>query len=271
MNKKDGLVLILISLLTLFAFSATTALGGLGVTGAIIEMEVNSGEHISQNIMVHSGPDDAPMEILATVMGYGQSPSGGSTEILPENDLSPYTARPFLKVTPATLQLDPGQEKTVTLDGDIPQDVGAGGRYAIVNIHTKPTGNGTVGISLAINVPVRLTIANTEQIKTGTVKSIKLGDPVSGVQQNVTLEFENTGNHHYLTQVDASLKDRNGSVIAKASPLISYSPVLPASARTFEISIRPDKTPPAGDYEINTTVSTDDGIVLAEKSLNFKI
>jgi hypothetical protein len=271
MNEKNGLVLILISLLTLFAFSTPTALGGLGVTGAIIEMAVNPGEHISQNILVHTGPTDAPVEIIAAVMGYGQSPSGGSTELSPGNDKSPYTARNFLNATPATFHLDPGQEKAVTLEGDIPQDVGAGGRYAIVNLHTKPTGNGTVGISLAINIPVRLTIANTQQIKTGAIKSIKLGTPVSGVQQSVILEFENTGNHHYLTRVDASLKDKNGSIIAKASPLISYSPVLPTSVRTYKINILPSQTPPAGDYTINATVSTNEGVLLAEKSLNFTI
>ncbi len=234
-------------------------------------MVVNPGDHISQNILVHTGPTDAPMEIMAAVMGYGQSASGGSTEILPENDLSPYTARPFLNVTPATFNLDPGQEKAVTLEGDIPQDVGAGGRYAIVNLHTKPTGNGSVGISLAINVPVRLTLANTQKIETGTFRSINLANPVSAAQQNFILEFENTGNHHYLTRVDASLKDMNDTIIAKASPFISYTPVLPTSVRTYRINIKPSQTPPPGNYTVNATVSTNEGVLLDEKSLNFTI
>ncbi|VVB71757.1 Uncharacterised protein [uncultured archaeon] len=150
-------------------------------------------------------------------------------------------------------------------------DVGSGGRYAIVNIHSKPQGSGTVGVSLAINIPVRLTINGTEQIKTGKITGIKLKEPLSSKQQNVTVSFENTGNYHYFVGLNASLNDKVGTVLARASIPQSFSVVIPRSTRDIEFSLRPGSGLEAGDYTVNATVSLEDGTVLDRKEVGFTI
>jgi P pilus assembly chaperone PapD len=271
MNCNRCLILKLILIQALLALSISSVAEGLTVKGAIIEMNVTPGDHISREIKVQTSNSDSPMDILIDVMGYGQSLQGGSKEILPEKDTSPYTARPFLNATPASIHIDPGQQKSVTLAGEVPVDVGSGGRYAIVNIHSKPQGNGTVGVSLAINVPVRLTISGTEQIRKGEITDIKLKEPISGRQQNVTLSFKNTGNYHYFVKVDASLTDKDGVLQATASAPLSFSSVIPTSTRAIEFSFRPVAALNAGAYKVNATVKLEDGTVLAEKVIGFTL
>ncbi|MCX6677135.1 MAG: hypothetical protein NTU95_04220 [Methanothrix sp.] len=271
MNCNRCLILKLILIQALLALSISSVTEGLTVKGAIIEMNVTPGEHISKEIKVQTSNSDSPMDILIDVMGYGQSPRGGSKEIPPEKDTSPYTARPFLNVTPAGVHIDPGQQESVMLTGDIPQDVGAGGRYAIVNIHSKPQGKGTVGVSLAINVPVRLTIGGTEQIRKGEITDIKLEEPISGRQQNVTLSFKNTGNYHYFVKVDASLTDKDGILQATASAPLSFSSVIPTSTRAIEFSFLPVTALKAGTYKVNAAAKLEDGTVLAEKETSFTL
>jgi hypothetical protein len=270
MSRKKSLIVALIWLQVLLMLFVSTVSGGLGVQGVTIEADVAPGEHFSQDIIVYITETDSPMDLLVDVMGYGQSPYGGGTEISPDDDLSPYTARPLLKASPASFHLDPGAKQVVAMEGDVPADVGAGGRYAIVNIHSQPMGNGTVGISLAINVPVRLTIEGTDQVKTGEIESLKLDQPASGVQQNASLIFKNTGNCHFPFKVDATLEDKTGQVLANTSVPLSSS-IVPTCSRTIELPFRPLAELKAGNYNINATVALEDGAPLAGKEINFKV
>jgi len=271
MNYNRCLILKLILIQALLALSILSVADGLTVKGAIIEMNVTPGNHISREIKVQTSSTDSPMDILVDVMGYGQSPQGGSKAISPDKDTSPYTARPFLNVTPAAFHIDPGQQKSVTLAGDVPMDVGSGGRYAIVNIHSKPQGKGTVGVSLAINVPVRLIINSTEQIRKGEITDLKLKEPISGRQQNVTLTFKNTGNYHYFVKVNASLTDMDGILLARTSTPLSIFSVIPTSTRVIEFSFLPVASLNAGSYKINATIELEDGTVLVEKVTGFAL
>lgn len=122
----------------IFLLSSTPALAGLGVSGAIFMADVNPGQSITHEITVGSDPTDPPMNLSIDVIGFGQGLDGANMELLPEDDKSPYSARPFLKATPTGFHLDPGASQKVVLEGSIPMDVGSGGRYALVSIHSQP-------------------------------------------------------------------------------------------------------------------------------------
>jgi hypothetical protein len=88
MDCNRCLILKLILIQALLALSVSSVADGLTVKNAIIEMNVTPGEHISQVIKVKTSNTDSPMDILIDVMGYGQSPRGGSIEIPVDKDTS---------------------------------------------------------------------------------------------------------------------------------------------------------------------------------------
>jgi hypothetical protein len=243
---------------------------GLGVSGAIIEKDVKPGETFVHDMTVcsdHSGP---PMDIAVDVMGLNQSLEGDNMELDENEDIGPYSACAFMKVNPSKFHLEPGEIQSVIVEGKIPEDAKPGGRYAMINIHSLPVGNGTVGIVVAIEVPVRLVISGPGLIKTGSIEELKLERPISAKQQDVSVTFKNKGNSHFKARADATLKDREGSIIAGASTPLS-SNIIPGASRLFRLAVAPGKDLEPGIYFMNSTVKLDNGTVLASKETQFQI
>ncbi len=269
MIKIKAMRLVWILLPLLLATNTTSA--GLGVTGAIFEATVAPGEHISHKMIVNTEASDQPMDFVAEVVGFGRSLDGTTVEIDPELDTSLYTARPFLNVTPARFHLEPAGSREVILEGDVPTDVGEGGIYALVNIRSLPVGESNVGVVVAVDVPVRLTIANTKVLKTGEITSLSIDKPISAKEQNVALIFNNTGNYHYDALAEAVLRDAKGNVLANASTPLTFASIIPTTSRLFEIKLTPGNELLPGGYNIISTVRLEDGTVLATKGIDFKI
>jgi len=133
-------IMILLGAFMLLAVSP--ALAGLSVTGSICDAEVTPGQHFEHEMIVSTDPEDRQMELQVDVMGFGRNLQGMNFEIDPDDDTSPYSARPFLQVSPRNFTLPPGGSQNVQLQGDIPADIGEGGRYALVFIHSNVSGSG---------------------------------------------------------------------------------------------------------------------------------
>ena len=245
------------------------ASAGLVVGGAILEKEIVPGEHLSHVMTVQTRESDPAMDIKVSVLGYGQSLSE-KIDLNASQDTSPYTARTFLKVSPNSFHLDPGKSIKVTLDGDIPKDVGSGGRYAVINIQSLPIGNGTLGYALAVDVPVILTINGSEILEKGEIENLSIVGAVSAEKQKLSLIFKNTGNHHYKAETEAVVKDQSGNIMANAS-IPMFESVLPTYSRLITLSITPKTPLRPGTYNVNTTVSLDDGAILATKETSFEV
>jgi hypothetical protein len=110
------------------------------------------------------------------------------------NCLNPFNNNfPFSYITldKNSAHLEPGAKQELTATIRIPQNVGDGGRYAIINIQTKPIGQGGVGISSAVNVPVYLTIKNTKIRYSGEISDISTGEITNGKPVDIFLTFHN--------------------------------------------------------------------------------
>lgn len=267
MAKTRHIALLCISILLI----ASPALAGLTVLGSIYEGEVKPGEHVTHNMVISTDPGDRPMELQVDVLGFKRDLRGQNVELSPEEDTGPYTARPFLNASPRNFSISPGGSQTVLLEGDIPVDIGDGGRYALVFIHSNPGGSGNIGIAVGVEVPVRLTIAGTKLIKTGEITSLKLNEPISRERQNSSLIFNNTGNYHYQAFAEAILKDKNGNVLSNASTPLTFSSIIPTTSRQFDLSLSPTKGLQSGSYILNSTVRLEDGTALASKEVEFRI
>lgn len=255
----------------IFLFLASTiASAGLGVAGAIIERNIDPGETFVHEMTVSSDHASPPMDLMVDILGLNQSLDGENMELMKEEGTGPYSARAFLKATPESFHLEPGESRKVLVEGSIPADARPGGRYAMINVHSLPIGNGTVGIIVAVEVPVRLTVSGSGLTKTGSIEDLKLEKPLSSKQQNISLLFRNTGNLHFKAKADAVLKDKEGNVIASASTPLSFN-IIPDASRLFQISVVPGKALKPGSYVINSTVRLDNGSVLATKEAQFKI
>jgi hypothetical protein len=264
----------LINLIAIFV--SISVAYGFGVTGDLIEDTVPAGGHISHEIIVNTSAVDEPSNFSIEIMGIDMYPDGTMTGIKANKDNNPYSARPFLSISPVSFLLEPGKSQELLLEGDVPSDVGSGTRYAMVEILSKPiSSNGSkpekMSPMAAINAIVIIQISGTDQILTGEISDLKIEKPISTKVQNISLNFENTGNTHFKALVKADLLDEKGEVLASASIPLSRSSIFPGASRLFKFDIRPDEELKPGTYSLNATVNLGDESVLATKEVEFKI
>ena len=242
----------------------------LGVNGATLVASVTPGEAINHEMIVSLGKSDASMDLVVDLAGMNQTLSGTYQAVKKENDVGPYSARPFLNVSPTSFHLDSGGSQKVLLEGIVPKDAGDGGRYALVTFKSAPLGNKSVGVLAEIQVPVALTISGSKLVKTGEITSLKIDEPTLAKEQNLTLIFKNTGNIHYRTITEAVLKDKDGKVQANATSR-SGSSINPSTSRLAKLILTPASVLKPGAYVVNAQVKLDDGTLLVTKEVKFEI
>ncbi|MDM7913185.1 MAG: hypothetical protein QUS09_08825, partial [Methanotrichaceae archaeon] len=162
--------LVLFAKLALFLLLFVPVSFGLGVEGVIFEAEAAPGQHVDHEMTVSLRENEAPMDLQVDIQDWGQTLDGSNQE-LGEGEKSNCSAKGFLHASPASFHLEPGGSQKVLIEGDIPENVGSGGRYALISVHSPITveadegSEGSVGVAVAINALVRLTISGTELLK----------------------------------------------------------------------------------------------------------
>ena len=256
MKLGRGLVALLVALGLILAL-AQPAFAGLKVVGAKIEAQVSPGSETTYNIQVVDNTD-SPMNIAIAVKGFGLSAEGTLQVLEPDEDISPYSAREFLTVSPDSFHLEPGESQDVTVTARIPADVGDGGRYAIVFIHTVPAPGGSFAVVTAIAVPVLFTIKGSTLTRDSDVTEVRLGEIATGEPLEATVTIFNKGNHHYKPQVEAKIRAQ-GKVVATCPAVVSSRSVLPGYSQQLKLDIVANEPLPAGTYEVEIKVKDDAG------------
>lgn len=268
-ESKIVCTLIAYTFVLLFLVSSTAS-AGLGVSGAIIERKVDPGETFTHEMTISSDTASPPMDLAVDILGMNQTSDGEYTELNDSDDIGPYSARTFLKASPESFHLDPGESQKVAIEGKIPFDSHPGGRYALVNIHSLPIGKGTVGIIVAVEVPVRLTITGIGLKKAGRIEDLRLEKPVSPRMQNISLVLRNTGNCHYKARAQVAVSDIRGNAIANVSTPLSEN-IIPGASRIFWISTTSKKDLNRGDYLAKAAVKLDNGSTLDTMEARFEV
>jgi hypothetical protein len=209
------------------------------------------------------------MDLIVDVLGLGQTPESGNIGLSPEKDTSPYSARTFITVTPKTFHLEPGASQEVTATIAVPQNVGDGGRYAMLTIRNAPIGTGSTLIVTAISVPVVVTISGSDLTKKGMITDVNVADVVPGQPIRITTLLKNTGNIHYPVKNNVSVFDSSGKLIAEgASPPSTQSVVPPFTQKSVVNLVTPLSL---GSYTVTSTASLADGTVLDTKTVPFEV
>ena len=231
--------------------------GGLTVFGATIETSVSPGNDYSYTIKVEN-TSDAPMDIGVEVKGYGISANRDFIALESEEDKSPYTARELLAVSPDNFHLEPRDSQVITVTAEIPPEIGDGGRYAIVFIHTVPKGEMVATIT-AIAARVLLTIADSNLVTSSEITDVSLAASQEPVGVLVTVE--NKGNYHYKPQIQAKLS--NGDKVVATASLSPDWPIIPGYSRQFQIDFVGEESLSAGEYAVDIEVKDDSGKLVA--------
>jgi len=260
---------VLVAFLALSAIISTAS--AFGVSGAILSEEVSPGQEIVHEITVSAGEDELPNNITAEIYGFERNEYEVNLELDPEDDTGAYSARSFLSLEPKSFYLEPGRTETLLLTGFVPEDVGSGGRYALVTIKTAPEESkaSSVMVVMAIQVPVLLKIRDSELVMTGEVSSFT----ASTIDGNVSADllFENTGNVHYKPLVGAVLLDEDGTVVARFEPAETKNSILPTGSRLVQITLVPESELQPGTYTVVAEVTLDDGTVLDTEEATFEV
>jgi P pilus assembly chaperone PapD len=234
------------------------------VTGSRYIGNISPGSSAVHTMMVNTNPDDPPMDFIVEVLGFGQTPQQNLIGLSAEQDTSPYSARTFITVIPKTFHLAPGASQEVKATITVPPNVGDGGRYAILNIHNAPIGNGTMAIITAIAVPVAITVNGKGTTLTGSITDLMVADLVPGQPIKITTSVKNTGNYFYKVKNDVSVTDKAGKMVATAGINESMSSIIPPFTQNYDVTF---VTPlPPGIYTVTSTITRDDGTVLDTKT-----
>jgi len=230
------------------------------VSGVILNASINSGDDIKHEITIKADENDPAMDYTAKLFGFGMAPDGVKQKIDPDVDSIPYSALDFLNITPTNFHLEAGESQTLIVEGKVPSDAKEGARYALVNIKSEPLdGSENVGIVVAFDIPILLTIKDGELIDTGEITGIEVSELASGGQQ-VSVMFKNTGNHHYKALAEVTLKDVDGDVISVSSSPLSFSSIIPTYSWLFKLPL--DESLAPGNYSADVKMIKSDGTVL---------
>lgn len=269
-NPINRILNIAIFAVLAFILAVLPATAGLQVSGATFEAEIAPGQPFEHLINVSNYNSVGPMDVIVDVLGYGQSQTDGVIEgIKKDLDISPYTARNFIKVSPEEFHLEPEESKEVVVSGIMPLNIGDGSRYAVLYIHTHPIGNGSIGIALAGDVPVRLTVKGSNLIESGEIKSVEMDDRESNEHRYLSVIFENTGNHHYKAKARAIFKNEKGEKVANIESPLTSGPIIPMYSRGFLLPL--DDNMASGTYFAEISVIHENGTILDSEEKALKI
>lgn len=242
---------------------------------SVITAAVQPGDQGTTTLTLSAGQD---LDILVDPQGLGQAPEDGSFVFLPaDEDQSQYTARPFITVDPSSFRLEAGDSRDVTVTVSVPAGAGDGDRYALLKINGQPLpGSGNVGIGVALGVSVLVTLPDTSQTRTGSIKDLIVGSAIPGQPVSLTGLIQNTGNSHYgavpnAVYQTATLRSQSGEQLATATETLSGNSIIPTLGRRFDLALAPGQALAAGRYQVDVEVGLEDGTVLDQATANLEV
>jgi hypothetical protein len=267
--QSSNLAKMILSALVIVLMLSAVPVSAISVSGAKYMGNLSPGGTDVHRMTVGIGPGEAPTDVLAEVVGFGQNMDMGYTTIDPANDLSPYSARTFITLDKNTIHIEPGTTQIINANITLPKNVGAGGRYAIIYLHALP-GEGK-SFTTAVIVPVLITDSGTALLETGSITKLDVSDVTIGQPITITTSLKNTGNYHYYHTVnEVIVSDANGTILADNSTSPSVYAIIPGN--TVGFIVQPDlKNLPLGTYTVNSKVLLEDGRVLDNKTTTFAV
>jgi hypothetical protein len=250
-----------------------SAESGLSIIGALVNINIAPGETYTHEMTVTNSAGD-PLDITIEARGFGQTLDGSNIELSADADDSPYSARQYINISNTSFHLEPGASMAVNATIQVPSDISSGTRYALIYIHSLPTGGGSVGYIVAADVPVILTVPGATSQTTGEITDLSAPQPQSGQPLRILTTFKNTGNYHYKVKNQVIIATEVGENISTGITLLTDPSIVPTCSRLFTVTpVLPDPAAglPAGNYTVESKIILNDGTVIASKKISFSI
>lgn len=231
-------------------------MGATTLNGVKLMGNYTTNETIIFPMKLSTSSSDPNITYQITVLGFGNNAAGSYIGIKPDQDISPYSARPYITLDKSEVTITPGKSEIVTATIKTPTSA-LGGLYALINIHPKITNSNGTTVVTAMNVPVMITITNNTLIRTGEITKIVIDPP-----NTVSTTFTNTGNIHYYNV-------RN--IIGINNEYLSTNPLITAiiPGETVIFSQHMNKSLNTGTYIITSYIIAEDEFVIAVNKTTF--
>jgi P pilus assembly chaperone PapD len=241
---------------------AAPVFAGVSVYNGKIEQTVSPGQTYTYTMTVQNS-SDSPADFGVEVDGYGTSANQDFVVLSPADDTSPESARTMLTVTPTAFHLEANATQDLTVTATIPPGTGAGGRYAIIFIHTIAASGQQVATVSAVAARVLLTVTGNT---TDTTTQVTALAPTAAVNNTagVLVTLNDSGNYYVKPQVEATLMD--GSKIIATGTVDTGWPIIPGYSRQYQVNFTGSGTIPAGKYQVAVNVKDGAGNLLAQST-----
>ena len=205
-----------------------------------------------------------------------QSENGQPRIILDETKSAPNNSFKSLVGSLPTVQLNPGEKKTIPVKITVPANAGAGGYYGVIRFIADNQGGNDKNVALSASVGtiflVKVPGDLTESMQLVEFTAAKNGSTgrffINSGEMSVITRLKNTGNIHVKPFGRVQLTDRSGKIIEEIE-LNNTEPrsnVLPNSTRKFEDQLKNTKW--IGKYTLtgNIGYGTSGSLITAKTS-----
>jgi hypothetical protein len=132
-------------------------------------------------------------------------------------------------------------------------------------------GGAGVNIIAAVNVPIYLTIKDSQLIHTGKITALTTSEVVSGQPVNIFTTFQNTGNHHFKVKGEVTVSNAQGATLDTIDEALTASSIVPTMSRQLQATYIPNGELSSGVYSVKSKIMLEDGTLLDEASNTFEV
>jgi hypothetical protein len=144
----------------------------------------------------------------------------------------------------------------------------------MIHIFSSPSAGTQVGIIVAVDIPLVITIPGSPAQNTGEITDLVISDTETGKPVKIATTFKNTGNYYYRIKNQVTVTDGQGKTVSTATSAVTAFSVVPPFSRKIEVSPSSAENPkglPAGSYTVESKIQLEDGTVLATKTAAFTV
>ena len=171
----------------------------ISITPSLLELEAEPGSMGEQTITVANGGE----EPLGAVVSPAEYPGA-------DEDLS---AKEWIEVEPARIDVAPGEEQEVTVKMHVPSDAQSGGRYAMVAFRTDPEraeGGSRAATSGQVGVPLLFTVKGADSINSEAEVTSVVPHLTEDGQIGFQVVLKNNGNVHFFPEGELEVSAGDG-------------------------------------------------------------